>query len=292
MQEKISEVKVYLRWHRFPPELAARVKRYFEFYFSRNSAMDEQEILAHLAPTLRRLVLQHLLIAKCHAHPALSKSAQYVTVDLCQEVHSKIRPLLREANESIMESLDKGADGGPSVFFVRRGSLSALASIPDVLSLTSSAGTANGCVAIIGEHALMAKNQCMCTWGPRATTRCELYAFGDDLPFRNSAPGTGTDHVDEMADIIYAEFARRHLIRALALRMVVALQRRNQERAHLRVTHNEIQSLAALQLQTCWIHRIARRLSRQELDSSSIATIMPGLYLGYCAPRKEDNVEE
>ena len=47
VQEKLSEIKVYLRWHRFPPELAARVKRYFDFYFSRNSAIDEVEIRAH-----------------------------------------------------------------------------------------------------------------------------------------------------------------------------------------------------------------------------------------------------
>lgn len=37
IDEKLDEVKVYLRWHKFKPELALRVRRYYEFYFSRSA---------------------------------------------------------------------------------------------------------------------------------------------------------------------------------------------------------------------------------------------------------------
>ena len=431
VQEKINEVKVYLRWHRFPPALSARVKRYFEFYFSRNSAMDEAEILAHLAPTLRRLVLHHLLSRSVMRIPIFSEERSYVTVELCHEVrtrdsgscpicrrahprlcphggslpaptphgsslpapaltaalcpprprlrlsaqvHSKIRPLLREANENIMESLEKGAPGDLSVYFVRRGTISALASLPEVSFFDIDAGTVNGCGAIIGEHALMTKTQGICSY--RAMTRCELYSLavddlyaiaqrlkerdpedvraplampshrpatahstrarvhvrvrvGIDMVGKGKGRGGGerrgglieeqcwwdghaqsaseakctrathrcrsadlvyarcTDdepagrpsfvrtQVNEIADIIYTEFTRRHLIRALTLRLVVAMQtpltRCSAEGAGLRED-------AALRLQVRWIHRNARRMVSEDLDSDAIALRMPGLF--------------
>ena len=62
IEEKLSELRVYLRWHKFPPELATRVRRYYEYYYSRKSAMDEEEIIDGLAPSLRREV------GDCHVY--------------------------------------------------------------------------------------------------------------------------------------------------------------------------------------------------------------------------------
>ena len=56
LDAKLVDVKDFTRWHRMGPELAARVRKYCEYFYSRQSAMDEAAIIAHLAPALRREV--------------------------------------------------------------------------------------------------------------------------------------------------------------------------------------------------------------------------------------------
>ena len=132
IQEKVDEVKVYLRWHKFEPELALRVRRYYEFYYARKSAVDEQFILDNLAPTLRVDVQAHLLGATCRRIPLFQEGWGYVTLELQLAVHAKLRPILREAKEGISAILEKGHEGGDAVFFMRRGAIEARASSPDV----------------------------------------------------------------------------------------------------------------------------------------------------------------
>ena len=40
LQEKLDEVKEFTRWHRMSPDLASRVRKYYEFYYSRQSTTD------------------------------------------------------------------------------------------------------------------------------------------------------------------------------------------------------------------------------------------------------------
>ena len=71
-----------------------------------------------------------------------------------------------------MESLEKGYHGGVSVFFARRGTISACSSFPEV-SFFDIDASFNGCGAIIGEHALMDKCQAFCSY--RAMTRYRMH---------------------------------------------------------------------------------------------------------------------
>lgn len=48
------QVKNYLRWHHVPTDLTVRVRKYVDFYFTRNSPLDEEAIFAMLTPQLRR----------------------------------------------------------------------------------------------------------------------------------------------------------------------------------------------------------------------------------------------
>lgn len=141
IQEKFDQIKVYLRWHDFPPELSMRVRRYYEFYYSRKSAMDEDEIVGGLAPTLRRDVQTHLMAQNVMKIPLFSSERSYTTLSLQLEIHNKLRPMLREARERITEALEKGAVGGPSVFFLRRGQVAATASIKGVSFFEIDAGS-------------------------------------------------------------------------------------------------------------------------------------------------------
>ena len=61
LDEKLDEVKDFTRWHKKHPDLAARIRKYAELYYSRQSAMDEEAIVAGLAPALKREVVVHLL---------------------------------------------------------------------------------------------------------------------------------------------------------------------------------------------------------------------------------------
>ena len=72
---------MYLRWHAFRPELAARVRRYYENFYSRKSAMDEEAIVSNLAPTLRRSVQQHLLARSVERIPLFSSARSYGSLD-------------------------------------------------------------------------------------------------------------------------------------------------------------------------------------------------------------------
>ena len=53
--EKLDDVKDFTRWHKMHPDLAARVRKYAETYYSKSSAMDEADILQGLAPSLRKV---------------------------------------------------------------------------------------------------------------------------------------------------------------------------------------------------------------------------------------------
>lgn len=266
IEKKMDEIKVYLRWHRFKPELAGRVRRYYEFYFSRKSAMDEEDIVSNLAPTLRRSVQIHLLGKSVARIPVFASERAYVTLDLQLKVYGLLKPLLREAKEAISESLEKGAVGGPSVYFVRRGTLEAQGSLAGVSLFEVDASTAPG--TMLSEHALMASARCECTY--RAKTRCELHALAVDELY-DICSRMELEHVDDMARTIYAEYARRKMLRSLALRficnakgVVVEAGRRKEDMA----------LLAALRLQTRWLRAKAFRCGKER----AYRVLLPGLY--------------
>ena len=80
--------------------------------------MDEEAIVSQLAPTLRRLVQQHLIGRTVQCIPVFSSDRPYATLDRQLQVYMMLRPLLREAKEPISESLEFNAEGGPSIFFM------------------------------------------------------------------------------------------------------------------------------------------------------------------------------
>ena len=306
IQQKVDEVKVYLRWHRFPPDLALRVKRYYDFFYSRRSAMDEEAILANLAPTLRRDVQAHLLSRTVGRIPLFREC----TLTLQLEINARLKPLLREAGESIVDALTKGSRGGASTFFLHRGTVSAKASLgEDVPLFDLDAGTSAGGGCIIGEHALMAKSQCICTYG--AATRCELFAVGLEEFYAIAQGHMLSEEVDAMAGTIYDEFVHRHMLRAisLSLRLIPSRQKDGGgapastsppwARSAVVVAANATASAehatppegaqtpnggigrrdqAALRIQICWMHKQARGLRRRDNDMRPLEELVPGLY--------------
>lgn len=52
-QDKIDEIKEYMRWRRLPRDLVMRLRRYYSYYYNVKTAFDEDAILASLTPALR-----------------------------------------------------------------------------------------------------------------------------------------------------------------------------------------------------------------------------------------------
>ena len=276
IEEKLDQVKVYLRWHHVRPELAARVKRYFEFFYSRKSAMDEDEIVNLLAPTLRRSVQKHLLQKTVEKIPIFSSERSYAELKLQLAVHHALLPLLREAKESIVESLEKGALGGPSIYFVRRGTISAQGDLPDVDFFEVDGGVQDG--AVVGEHALM-KVGLRSPYTLRAKTRCELYALGVSDLSEITVELTELQR-DEMAKIVFDVYLQRNKLRCFTMRLV----------------HHAVQAQrtfdpeykAAIRLQSRWLRLTTNRLSAVVLNTHNLQELLPGIYTDITAARGGD----
>jgi CRP-like cAMP-binding protein len=189
----------------------------------------------------------------------------------CQVYHL-LTPLLREAKETVNESLCKNAEGGPSIFFARRGTFVAHGDLPDNQFYEIDASVHPG--VLFGEHALTATERCLCNY--RAKTRCELFAMGVDDLYRLAA-GLAPRHRDEMAELIYTLDAERKAARAEALRALVmattALPSRSNDDRHLR------ELMAALRMQAVWALRLSKRASAAERDAAMLAAALPALYM-------------
>ena len=82
LDEKLDEVKQFTRWHKMPPDLAARVRRYAEAYYARTSAMDEDSIIDGLAPALKKEVVHHLLHTTVDKIPMfMAEYVEYASLD-------------------------------------------------------------------------------------------------------------------------------------------------------------------------------------------------------------------
>ena len=209
------------------------------------------------------------------------KQAGYVTLDLQIAIMDSLRPIMREPKEVIMEGLVKDARPGASIYFLRRGAVGAMASLKNVCFYEISSASPNGAGAIIGENALMAKGRSICTY--TASSRCELYALGIHELHKIVSRFLNTEEIDEMAEMIYDIFAKRHMIRAIALRLSQlsvdgSWQSDPGEASHPLDVVMRLQRSAALRLQVKWAYLIAHRIMHVDLDERPMSQLVPGLY--------------
>jgi len=57
VEERMDAIKEYLAWRQVPRKLAVKVKRYYEHYYAKASAFDEEEILKPMPPTMHNEVV-------------------------------------------------------------------------------------------------------------------------------------------------------------------------------------------------------------------------------------------
>ena len=112
-RERMEQLRSWMRHYRFGLALRRRTRRFFKEYYASHSAIDDNAILADLAPDLQRDVADYLLHASIKHHPLFAA--------LPEDSLWKVLAIVRT------ESLDAGAlvvgRGRPSstLYIVRAG---------------------------------------------------------------------------------------------------------------------------------------------------------------------------
>ena len=268
LDDKFAEIKDFTRWHRMGPDLAARVRKYFDYFYMRKSAMDEEAIVANLAPALQREVISYLLEKTAAQIPMFSiEYCSYATVEFQLEVHPLLKPLMYEASvphhpSLIVPKRARGAD----LFFLSRGTVAACSSLGErVLFPIVAKGS------LLGEHILC---NAPAELAYRAATRCELFSLNkEDLyallerrPYARA----------ELAEFVFEDVLRHGMLRYWALRMVVKEVKALDDRAG-----------AALLLQVSWVRKLVIRLQDKRLAANGrLEWLMPGLF-GLAEPSQD-----
>jgi len=183
LQDRLDEVKEFTRWHKMTPDLATRVRKYYEFYYSRQSALDEEEMLKIMAPSLHRDVMTHLLSRSVEKIPFFfvpmlgsqptDQGSQPADVNFQLAVYPLLRPVVRESKEDVV----KKGEFSQELYFLHRGSVAATADWTDEDMEPRQLFQLDDPGCSISEHVL--------TEGPadvsyRAVSRCEFFCLAKE----------------------------------------------------------------------------------------------------------------
>ena len=206
IEEKLREVKEYLRWHGVPLELSLSVNRYFEYYYKRRTTADEEALLSALTPSLQREVITHLLGKTVSRIPLFSSPKHsYVTLDFQLKVHPMLRPLVREAKEVI---IPKGHRDG-SLYFLTRGVVVASGDLKMNFFSLEALG------ACFGEQSMMNESS---SFNYTSKIRSELFTISSKE--LSSLASNFTDQGrSELAELLLGEFFKHSISRNVALRL-------------------------------------------------------------------------
>ena len=252
---KLDDVKDFTRWHKMTPDLAARVRKYFEVFYSRQSAMDEEDIISHLAPSLKREVVKHLIGKSVARIPMFSEEyCDFATLNFQLEVHPLLKPIVYELDEVAVAKRSTG----DCLFFLDKGTIGAGADLdPRILFAISDAGSC------FGEHAVF---NARAELSYKAVTRCEVFCLAkqDLYHLLERFPSARK----EVAEFLYEDSVRHQMLRYWAFKMVTAEVKTRDERM-----------AAALQLQVSWMRRnILIRQQQHASAEDALVAMMPGIF--------------
>lgn len=111
--EKIEAARDFMNYYKMPRELRAKVRRYYEYYFSKHSAVDASEILSSLNTTLRAQVMDCMVSKMLKDVPLF----QELDRQFKEDALLLLTPLSFAAKEVILERGDAVND----LFFLIKG---------------------------------------------------------------------------------------------------------------------------------------------------------------------------
>ena len=246
-EEKLDEVKEYMRWRQLPRELVLRMRRYYTYYYSRNTPFDEAQILGSLTPGLRFEVIQHALKETIGKIPLFAK-----TLDPLFQM--EVFPVLKPANASAKEVIFHKGENPHGLYFLIKGQIEVISGVDGRVLYRIRQGS------FFGETVLTGRRQ---TATHRAATTCELLMISsEDLQqIFERHPREGK----VIHSAVLREHVRKERLRGLSLRLLIN-----------RMGETRKLDAAALRMQMAW-NRVCERVifKQAEFDPSAAAEDIP-----------------
>jgi CRP-like cAMP-binding protein len=118
-QAKMDSVKDWMASRNVPQKLFVRVRTYYEHYYGKKSAFNEEEILSSLPPGLRNECTSVLLRDTLGVFPLFA----LVGIDFQRAVYPHLKPVMYVHQDLIYKRGDKAED----TYFLRKGAVDVLA---------------------------------------------------------------------------------------------------------------------------------------------------------------------
>ena len=264
-EERLDEVKEYMRWRKLPRDLVIRMRRHYTYYYTRNTAFDEPAILDALTPALRFEVVQHTLKDTIGRIPLFSQT-------LDPHFQMKVFPLLKPLSASPKEIIFSKGEQSQALFFLIKGQVEVISGVDGRVLYRVDSGS------FFGEAVLTGRRR---SATHRAALTCEMLLIsGDDLRdlFAQYPREAKVIH-----SAVLKEHVRKERMRGLSLKLLIN---------RLNGAHALEQQMiaAALKLQFAW-NRVCDQniLDLVEFDEAApsaappdpaSAVVVPGDHLG------------
>ena len=224
-EEKMDEVKEYMRCRKLPRDLVSRLRKYYTYFYNRKTAFDEGEILATLTPALRLEVVRHSLKHTIGKIPLFRD-----TLDPTFQV--EVYPMFKPINASPREIIYYKGSRSDCLFFLLRGSIEVISGYDSRVLYRVSEGSHFGETVLTGRRRVATH---------RAATSCEMFIISsEDLEtLFKERPA----ECKLMRESVLTEHLRKERMHNLTLRLVIN---------KLGSSEQDRKQKAALQIQIAW----------------------------------------
>ena len=238
-QDRMDEIKEYMRWRKLPRDLVVRLRRYYTFYYSRKTAFDEDQILGGLTPALRLEVVKHSLKDTIGKIPLFADIADPM-------FQLQVFPLLKPISVAPGEVIHCKGDISHDLLFLIKGRVEVLSGIDHRVLYVIEEGE------FFGESVLTGRRR-LATHRVAHGKLSELFALSstslDELFTLRPREGR------QVYDTVMKELHRKELMRNISLRLTLDRFKADPSKSE--------EEVAAMQLQMGWNNRAHRMVANR-----------------------------
>jgi len=222
-QDKIDEIKEYMRWRRLPRDLVMRLRRYYSYYYNVKTAFDEDAILGSLTPALRLEVVKHSLKETIGKIPLFATT---LDASFQLDIYPLFKPVFAAPQEVIFAKGDQSFD----LLFLLKGVVEVISGVDEQVLYRVQPGDH------FGESVLTGRRR---SATHRAVSKCDMFVIssGDLSELFARRPREGVI----IHQSVMAAYHKKENLRVLSLRLQLN-----------RLTGSRPQDAAALRLQLAW----------------------------------------
>lgn len=157
VEERMQSLKEYLEWRQIPRDLSIRIRRYYEYYYTKRPVFDEHLILNGLNPTLHSEMVQHIVKNTLGRAPI----AELLSPDFKKALFPLLKPLSMSAGEIIFRR------GAPShdLLFLLDGEVEVFSEIDDTLPVRRISSTEESFLSEEDPDCVLVRQRCLGCFG-------------------------------------------------------------------------------------------------------------------------------